>query len=36
MNSAGWDGQAKNIQKFLASGATEGGSRNAPHVAADR
>ena len=30
-NSAGWDGQAKNIQKFLASGAAESGSRNAPH-----
>jgi uncharacterized protein YndB with AHSA1/START domain len=36
MNSAGGAGQAKNIQKFLASGAAEGGSRNAPHVAADR
>jgi uncharacterized protein YndB with AHSA1/START domain/uncharacterized damage-inducible protein DinB len=31
MNSAGWDGQAKNIEKFLASGAAESGSRNAPH-----
>jgi uncharacterized protein YndB with AHSA1/START domain/uncharacterized damage-inducible protein DinB len=31
MNSAGWDGQAKNIQKFLANGASKGGPRNAPH-----
>jgi uncharacterized protein YndB with AHSA1/START domain len=31
MNSAGWDGQAKNIQKFLANGAADSGSRNAPH-----
>jgi uncharacterized protein YndB with AHSA1/START domain len=31
MNSAGWDGQAKNIQKFLASGAADSSSRNAPH-----
>jgi uncharacterized protein YndB with AHSA1/START domain/uncharacterized damage-inducible protein DinB len=31
MNSAGWDGQAKNLQKFLANGARESGSRNAPH-----
>ena len=32
MNSAGWDGQVKNIQKFLASGAAESGSRSAPHT----
>jgi uncharacterized protein YndB with AHSA1/START domain len=31
MNSAGWDGQAKNIQKFLANAAAEDGPRNAPH-----
>lgn len=31
MNSAGWDGQAKNIQKFLANGSAASGSRNAPH-----
>ena len=31
MNSAGWDGQAKNIQKFLASGAADSGPRDAPH-----
>lgn len=31
MNSAGWDGQAKNIQKFLADGTAESGGRNAPH-----
>jgi uncharacterized protein YndB with AHSA1/START domain/uncharacterized damage-inducible protein DinB len=30
-NSAGWDGEAKNLQKFLAHGATEGGPRKAPH-----
>src|SRR4051812_4050023 len=30
MNSAGWDGQAKNIQKFLTSGAADAG-RPAPH-----
>ena len=30
-NSAGWDGQAKNLQKFLETGAMEGASRNAPH-----
>jgi uncharacterized protein YndB with AHSA1/START domain/uncharacterized damage-inducible protein DinB len=32
MNSAGWNGQAKNLQKFLADGATEVASRPAPHV----
>lgn len=31
MNSAGWEGQAKNIAKFLADGATDGGVRSAPH-----
>jgi uncharacterized protein YndB with AHSA1/START domain len=31
MNSAGWEGQAKNIVKFLADGATDGGVRSAPH-----
>ena len=31
MNANGWAGQAKNIEKFLASGAAENGSRNAPH-----
>lgn len=31
MNSAGWDGQAKNVQEFLARGAAEGESRSAPH-----
>jgi hypothetical protein len=31
MNSAGWDGQAKNIQKFLSSEAADNGPRNAPH-----
>jgi uncharacterized protein YndB with AHSA1/START domain len=30
MNSAGWDGQARNIQKFLASSA-DSASRTAPH-----
>jgi uncharacterized protein YndB with AHSA1/START domain/uncharacterized damage-inducible protein DinB len=30
MNSAGWDGQAKNIAKFL-SGGEETGPRHAPH-----
>lgn len=36
MNSAGWDGQAKNIQKFLAAGAGESGSRNASHMENDK
>jgi uncharacterized protein YndB with AHSA1/START domain/uncharacterized damage-inducible protein DinB len=27
-NSAGWEGQAKNIQKFVANAAADGGSRN--------
>jgi uncharacterized protein YndB with AHSA1/START domain/uncharacterized damage-inducible protein DinB len=31
MNSAGWDGQAKNIAKFLATGAADDGARSAPH-----
>ena len=31
-NSAGWDGQAKNLEKFLTAGAAESGPRNAPHV----
>ena len=31
MNSAGWDGQAKNLQKFLAKGAAASGSPKAPH-----
>ena len=31
-NSAGWDGQAKNLDRFLTAGATKSGSRNAPHV----
>ena len=31
MNTAGWDGQARNIAKFLASGAADAGPRNAPH-----
>ena len=31
MNSAGWDGQAKNIQKFLVTGTPGGESRSAPH-----
>lgn len=32
-NSAGWDGQARNIQKFLASGKAASSPRNAPHEA---
>ena len=36
MNSAGWDGQAKNIQKFLTSDAAESGPRNAPHMENDK
>ncbi|CAN5827087.1 SRPBCC family protein [soil metagenome] len=31
MNSAGWDGQAKNIQKFLANEGVERDSRKASH-----
>jgi uncharacterized protein YndB with AHSA1/START domain len=31
MNSAGWDGQAKNLQKFLANGAAATAPRGAPH-----
>ena len=31
MNSGGWDGQAKNLQKFLESGAADAGARTAPH-----
>jgi uncharacterized protein YndB with AHSA1/START domain len=34
-NSAGWDGQAKNIQKFLAAGTAETGSRNTSHTRND-
>ena len=30
-NSAGWDGQARNLQKFLTSGHAEAGPRSAPH-----
>jgi len=33
MNSAGWDGQAKNIQKFLTDGPVKGEPRKAPHEA---
>ena len=33
-NSAGWDGQAKNLENFLTAGAAESGPRNAPHVRA--
>ena len=36
MNSAGWDGQAKNIEKFLARGAAETESRTAPHLENDK
>ena len=32
MNSAGWDGQARNIQKFLAGGGAAAGAKNAPHA----
>jgi uncharacterized protein YndB with AHSA1/START domain/uncharacterized damage-inducible protein DinB len=31
MNSAGWNGQARNLEQFLAQGAT-GGERAAPHL----
>jgi uncharacterized protein YndB with AHSA1/START domain len=31
-NSAGWDGQAKNLQKFLANDAAPSGSRHAPNL----
>jgi uncharacterized protein YndB with AHSA1/START domain/uncharacterized damage-inducible protein DinB len=31
MNSAGWDGQAKSLEKFLANGPAEPGPRAAPH-----
>ena len=31
MNSAGWDGQAKNLLKFLANGPAVSASRAAPH-----
>ena len=31
MNSAGWDGQVRNMEKFLAGGATDGRARSAPH-----
>jgi uncharacterized protein YndB with AHSA1/START domain len=31
MNSAGWAGQAKNLEKFLASSGAVGGARTAPH-----
>jgi hypothetical protein len=31
MNTAGWDGQAKNLTKFLEGGSAESESRNAPH-----
>lgn len=32
-NSGGWDGQIRNIQKFLADGVSESGARKAPHEA---
>jgi uncharacterized protein YndB with AHSA1/START domain/uncharacterized damage-inducible protein DinB len=31
MNSAGWDGQVRNIQKFLSNATPDSGPRNAPH-----
>lgn len=31
MNSAGWDGEARNLQRFLANGGAEAGPRKAPH-----
>ena len=35
-NSAGWDAQAKNIQKLLAEDATERGASSAPHLGSER
>jgi uncharacterized protein YndB with AHSA1/START domain len=35
-NSAGWDGQAKNIQKFLASSTGEAYTRTASHLENDQ
>ncbi len=34
-DAAGWDGQAKNIQRFLANSAAEGPSRSVPHLEND-
>ena len=34
-NSAGWDGQAKNLQRYLANDAASSGARNAPHLQGD-